>query len=109
VTGATIAGRLAASEAALLDAVSPGRKAARALNPVLYTIAGPHGQAPVDASFVRERPPALVRALRGMAEADPGGRPARLTSARRERNRIADAIAAATAATAASPDKETSR
>jgi hypothetical protein len=64
----------------------------RALDPVLYTIAGPYGQDPVAASFLRERPPGLARALRGMAAAGPEERPAWMTSARRERNRIADAI-----------------
>lgn len=67
----------------------------RALNPVLYTIAGPYGQDPVAASFLRERPPGLACALRGMADADAGDRPAWMTGARRERNRIADAIATA--------------
>lgn len=67
----------------------------RALNPVLYTIAGPYGQDPVAASFLRARPPGLARALLGMAEAGADERPAWTTSARRERNRVGDAIAAA--------------
>jgi hypothetical protein len=64
----------------------------RALNPVLYTISGPYGQDPVAASFLRERPAGLARALRGLAGAEPDTKPAWSTGARRERNRLADAI-----------------
>jgi hypothetical protein len=64
----------------------------RALNPVLYTIAGPYGQDPVAASYLRERPAGLARALRGLEAAAGQERPAWLTSAWRERNRVADAI-----------------
>lgn len=99
VAAASVLGREAeAVESGGMPAAAGDRAvlaACRALNPVLYTITGPYGQDPVAASFLRERPPGLARALRGLAEAGADERPAWLTTARRERNRIADAIAGA--------------
>jgi N-acetylated-alpha-linked acidic dipeptidase len=79
-------------------------RAARALNPALYTVAGPYGQDPVAAVHLGRRLPGLRVALEGLAAAgdDTEAAGAWLTVARRERNRVSDALREAVAALAAS-------
>ncbi len=66
----------------------------RHLNPVLYTIAGPYGQDPCAATYLRKRFPGLQRELDELAtlERDDPHYRAGLVNARRERNRVCDAI-----------------
>jgi hypothetical protein len=67
----------------------------RIVNPVLYTVAGRYGQDPSSATYLRNRLPALQRALDAIAATPDEAsdlRNARMTTAIRERNRVADAL-----------------
>ncbi|HMJ95322.1 MAG TPA: M28 family metallopeptidase [Thermoleophilaceae bacterium] len=68
---------------------------ARTLNSVLYTVVGHYGQDPCAASHLVKRFPALQLALDELAETSEGDEvlaKARLIKARRERNRVVDAL-----------------
>ncbi len=69
----------------------------RHLNPVIYSVAGPYVQDPVAVEYVSRRLPGLRRALEGLARAENElTRHAWVTQAVRDRNRVADAVMAAT-------------
>jgi hypothetical protein len=80
------------------DRKTTALRVTRILVPVLYTINGPYGQDPVAASYLRPRLPGLRQALDGAERAanDPMRRPAWLTLARRQSNRVHDALSEAT-------------
>jgi len=94
--------RIEELDGALDDPTKPlapnGVSFCRALNSVLYSVAGPYGQDSQGAGYTGHRLPGLHQAVEGLdAAMGDDGRFAWLTQLLRERNRVADALAEADA------------